>query len=163
MPILMFLRQYGLREYAITLAVAAIAGLGIAVLINSAAGGRAGAPAVLKTKAELAASSHTLPARVDHPVTTPVKARPAVKHHVRRHRRVRKVHHVARPAPAPAPTRTSAPHLVAVRTPAPSPVSTPAPKPAPAPVVRKPAPAPKPAPSHKTGGGGGTGQFDDSG
>jgi hypothetical protein len=162
MPILMLLRQYGLREYAITLAVAAIAGLGIAVLINSAAGGGAGEPAVLKTKAELAASSHTLPARVDRPAAAPVKARPAVKHHVRRHRRARKVHHVARPAPAPAPTRTSAPHLVAVRTPAPSPVSTPAPKPAP--VVHKPAPAPKPAPSHKTGGGGGgTGQFDDSG
>jgi hypothetical protein len=161
MPILMFLRQYGLREYAITLAVAALAGLGIAVLINSAAGGAAGEPAVLKTKAELAVSSQTLPARVDRPVTV-AKARPAVKH-VRRHHRARKVrHHVA--APAPAPARTSAPHLVATRTPAPQPVSTPAPKPAPAPVVHTPAPAPRPAPSRKTGGGGaGTGQFDDSG
>jgi hypothetical protein len=162
MPILMLLRQYGLREYAVTLAVAAIAGLGIAVLINSAAGGGAGAPTALKTKEQLAASSRTLPARVDRPVNT-VKARPAAKRHVRRHR-APKVHHA--PAPAPSPTRTSAPHLVAVRTPAPqpsvTPVSTPAPKPAPAPVVHK--PAPKPAPSHKTGGGGGgTGQFDDSG
>jgi hypothetical protein len=44
MPILMFLRQYGLREYAITLGVAALAGIGIAVMINSAAGAPARPP-----------------------------------------------------------------------------------------------------------------------
>jgi hypothetical protein len=158
MPILMLLRQYGLREYAITLAVAAVAGLGIAVLINAAAGGAAGEPTVLKTKAQLAASSRTLPARVDRPVST-AKAPPAAKHHVRRRHHARTPHHA--PAPAPAPTRASVPQLVAQRTPAPQPVSTPAPKPAP--VVHKPAPAPKPTPSRKSGGGGGTGQFDDSG
>jgi len=44
MPILIFLRQYGLREYAVTLTVAALVGLGVAVLLNSAGGGSAGAP-----------------------------------------------------------------------------------------------------------------------
>jgi hypothetical protein len=156
MPILMLLRQYGLREYGITLAVAALVGLGLAVLINVAAGGSAGAPAVLKTKEQLGASSRMLPARVNHPTAT---ARPAATHHARRRHHARKPDRAPAPAPAPAPTRTSAPHLVAQRTPAPQPVSTPAPKPAP--VVQKPAPAPDPAPSRKTGGG--TGQFDDSG
>jgi hypothetical protein len=160
MPILMFLRQYGLREYAFTLAFAAIVGLGIAVLINSAAGGSAGAPAVLKTKAQLAASAHMQPARVDRPVTTTARARLAVKHRARRVHRVHRIHHSA-PAPAPAPTPTQTPRLVATRTPAPQTV-TPAPAPVvskPAPVVHKPAPAPKP----KSSGGGGGGQFDDSG
>ena len=77
MPILIFLRQYGWREYAVTLAVAAVAGLGIAVLINSAAGGGAGAPAVLKTKQELAdASSRVLTTRVYKPVREARPARP---------------------------------------------------------------------------------------
>ena len=156
MSILIFLRQYSLREYAITLSVAAIVGLGLAVLINAAGGGSAGAPAALKTKEQLTASTRVLPARVDKPLVP--KARPVVKHR----RRVRR--HTApkvNPAPRPAPAQK----LVATRTPAPQPVSTPAPKPKPAPVVNKPAPAPapkpKPAPTRKTGGGGG--QFDDSG
>ena len=156
----MLLRQYGIREYAVTLAVAAIAGLGIAVMLNAAAGGSAGAPTALKTKEQLAASSRALPARVDRPVSA-VKTAPAAKHHARRHH-ARKPHRAATPAPSPAPTRAPEQHLVAVRTPAPQPVSTPTPKPAPAPVVHKPAPAPKPAPSKNSGGGGG-GQFDDSG
>jgi hypothetical protein len=139
----------------VTLAVAAIAGLGIAVMLNAAAGGSAGAPAALKTKEQLAASSRALPARVDHPVST-VKAAPAAKRHARRHH-ARKSHRAATPAPSPAPTRAPEQHLVAVRTPAPQPVS----QPAPAPVVHKPAPAPKPAPSGKSGGG--DAQFDDSG
>ena len=48
MSFLTFLRQYGAREYGVTLAVAAIAGLAVAVLINSAPGG-GGEPALLRT------------------------------------------------------------------------------------------------------------------
>jgi hypothetical protein len=142
MPILMFLRQYGLREYAVILAIAAVAGLGIAVLINSTAGRSAGAPAVLKTKQELAdASSRVLTTRVYKPVA---KTRPAAKPARRHHARTP----VQRSRPAPAP----APRLVAVRAPTP-PVSTPAPQPAPA-------PKPKPATPKRSGG---SVQFDDSG
>jgi hypothetical protein len=150
MPILIFLRQYGLREYAITLAVAAVVGLGIATLINAAPGGSAGPPAVLKTKQELAdASSRVLTTRVFKPVN---QAKPIV-HHPRPHR----VHHVA------------APPRIAVAAPAPKPVTKPVTHPTPvvqrpAPVVRQPAPvvhrpAPKPAPKPS----GGSVQFDDSG
>jgi hypothetical protein len=157
MPILIFLRQYGLREYAVTLAIAAVAGLGIAVMINSAAGGAAGEPAVLKTKQELAdASSRVLTTRVYKPVA---ETRPATRRPARRHRRHARRHRRSAPSPAA--------RVVAVRAPAPEPaVTTPVsqPEPAPAPVVRKPAPAPapKPTPSRK-GGGGGSVQFDDSG
>jgi len=161
MPILMFLRQYGLREYAITLGVAALVGIGIAVMINSAAGG-AGAPAVLKTKQELAdASSRVLTTRVFKPVS---ESRPAPNPVVRHHRRHRTRH--ATPAPAPAP------RIVVAQAPAPKPklqpvVSRPAPAPvvhtpAPAPVVHRPAPAPRPKPASKPSGGGSV-QFDDSG
>jgi hypothetical protein len=149
MPILMFLRQYGLREYAVTLAIAAVAGLGIAVLINSTAGRSAGAPAVLKTRQELAdASSRVLTTRVYKPgAETRPAAKPARRHQARKH--VQTSH----PAPAPAPK------LVAARTPAPQ-VSRPAP--APAPVIHRPAPAPtKPAGTPKPSGG--SIQFDDSG
>jgi hypothetical protein len=164
MPILIFLRQYGLREYAITLIVAALVGLGIALLLNSAAGG-AGNTGELTTKHELSVVSSAPPAtRVTKPVAkaaSAARARPAHKrvHHARRHR-------VSHPAPAPVQ------HLVAARkpTPAPAPQPTftpaPAPRPAPvvhkpAPVVHKPAPAPKPAPKKHSSSG--SGQFDDSG
>src|SRR2546423_304671 len=88
MPILIFLRQYGLREYAVTLTVAALVGLGIAMLLNSAAGGRAGAP--LTTKPEVASASPAVPApKVVKPAAkapSAAKARPAHRrHHVRRH------------------------------------------------------------------------------
>jgi hypothetical protein len=163
MPVLIFLRQYGLREYAVTLACAAVVGLGIAVLINSAAGGAAGEPAILKTKQELAdASSRVLTTRVYRPVAA---TKPIVRHRAR-HRARRHARRPHRSTPAPAP------RVVAVRTPTPAPtpqrvvstpVSTPAPKPTP--VVHKPAPAPKPkpAPAPKKSGGGGSLQFDDSG
>jgi hypothetical protein len=162
MPILMFLRQYGLREYAITLAIAAVAGLGIAVLINSAAGGSAGAPAVLKTKQELAdASSRVLTTRVYKPAAE-VKPAPTPARHHRRHARRHVRSHPA-PAPAPAPAPKPAPKLVAVRTPAPAPQVVSRPAPRPAPVVHRPAaPAPKPKPAPKPSGGGSV-QFDDSG
>jgi hypothetical protein len=156
MPILIFLRQYGLREYAITLAIAALAGLGVATLINSAPGGAAGPPAVLKTKQELAdASSRVLTTRVFRPVSqTEPAPKPAVHHRARHHHRVVTQHRIvvaAAPAPAPKPTL--------------QPVSRPAPvvqKRAPvvqrpAPVIRRPAPKPAPKPS------GGSVQFDDSG
>ncbi len=159
MPLLILLRQYGLREYAITLAIAALAGLGVAVLINSAPGGAAGPPAVLKTKQELAdASSRVLTTRVFKPVSqTKPAPKPAVHHRTRRHHRV---HHAV-----------AAPRIAVARAPAPTPalhpVSRPAPvvrKPAPviqrpAPVIRRPAPKPKPAPKPS----GGSLQFDDSG
>jgi hypothetical protein len=161
-PVLIFLRQFGLREYGITLAIAALVGLGIAVLINSAAGGGAGSPTLLKTKQELAdASSRVLTTRVYKPVR---QVRPAPVH-----RRAHPVHrrhvHRSRPAPAPAPVAPAVP----VSAPASSPPTQPAvskPVPAPAPVVRRPVqrpaprPAPKPAPKPS---GGGSVQFDDSG
>jgi hypothetical protein len=164
MPILMFLRQYGLREYAITLGIAALAGLGIAVLINSAAGGSAGAPAVLKTKQELAdASSRVLTTRVYKPAAKKVVPAPKPARHHRRHRVHRHVRSHPAPAPAPAPAPNPAPKLVAVRAPTtPQVVSRPAPRPAPAPVVHKPAPKPAPKPKPKPSGGGSV-QFDDSG
>jgi hypothetical protein len=160
MPILILLRQYGLREYAITLGVAALAGLGIAVLINSAAGGGAGPPALLKTKQELAdASSRVLTTRVFKPVSETRSApKPVVRHRQRQHRHARSA-----PTPSPSP----APRLVAVRAPAPTPQPQQVSRPAPAPVVHRPAPvyhrpAPAPKPASKPSGGGST-QFDDSG
>jgi hypothetical protein len=159
-PLLIFLRQYGLREYAITLAIAALVGLALAVLINSAAGGGAGSPTILKTKQELAdASSRVLTTRVYKPVR---QTRPAPAHHRVHQARHRHVHR-ARPAPAPAPVV----HVVPVSAPASSPrpqpaVSKPAPAPAPAPVVHRPAPKPAPRPAPKPSGGGSV-QFDDSG
>jgi outer membrane biosynthesis protein TonB len=161
MPILIFLRQYGLREYAITLIVAALVGLGIALLLNSAAGG-AGNTGELTTKHELSVVSSAPPAiRVTKPVAKAVSAARAHAarkpvHHARRHR-------ASHPAPAP----ISPQRLVATRTPAPAPAPkptfTPAPAPKPAPVVHKPASKPKPAPAPKKRSGGGSGQFDDSG
>jgi outer membrane biosynthesis protein TonB len=165
MPILIFLRQYGLREYGFVLAAAVVVGVGIPVLINSTAGGAAGAPATLKTKEELAdASSRVLTTRVFKPVRTTHPA-PVRRHRARRHHRS----HRARPsAPAPvvavrAPARvrpvqarTVTPHPSPAPAPAPKPVvRTPAPAPAPKPKPKpKPAAAPKPSPSV---------QFDDSG
>ena len=156
MPVLSFLRQYGAREYAVMLAIAAIAGLGIAVLINSASGGAAGAPAVLKIKQAVAQPPTPAP-RAFKPVS---RARPATHRKARRHpRHVRRSHRLRRvvPAPRPAPvTQTTQEPKVS------TPVSSPSPAPAPAPVVRRPAPAPKHAPAPSPKGGGGI-QFDDSG
>jgi hypothetical protein len=160
MPILIFFRQYGLREYAITLTVAALVGLGIALLLNSAAGG-AGATGELQTKHELSVVSSAPP---ETTVTKPLaKAAAAPAHPARKRAHRAPRHHVraSHPAPAPAPEQ----HLVATRTPAPTPAPqhfAPAPAPKPAPVVHQPAPKPKPAPTHKRSGGG-SGQFDDSG
>ena len=163
MPILIFLRQYGLREYGITLAIAALAGLGIALLINSAAGGGTGAPALLKTKQELAdASSRVLTTRVFKPVSQTRPTPKPVVHHRHRHR------HRSHAAPA---ASAPAPRIVVAHAPAPKPtrlnVSNPTPAavvhtPAPAPIVRAPAPAPRPKPASKPKGGGSV-QFDDSG
>jgi hypothetical protein len=158
MPILIFLRHYGWREYAIVLIVAALVGLGIALLLNSAAGG-AGSTGELKTKRELSVVSSA--PRVTKPVAKAASAprtHPARKrvHPARRHRS-------SRPAPAP----VSVPRLTATRktapAPTPRPTYTPASTPKPAPVVQKPAPVPKPAPAPKKRSGGGSGQFDDSG
>jgi hypothetical protein len=158
MPILIFLRQYGLREYAVTLTVAALVGLGIALLLNSAAGG-AGATGELKTKHELSVVSSAPPTTaVTKPVAKAASAAPAHPARKRAHRA--RPHHVSASQPAPVPAPASGQRLVAARTPAPQPTSTPAPKPAP--VVHQPAPKPKPAPAHKRSGGG-SGQFDDSG
>ena len=151
MSFLSFIRQYGAREYGITLAIAALAGLVIAVLINSASGG-AGEPALLKTTQEQVAK--TSPAAVAPKVYKPVrKTRPATHRRARRHHR----RHRARVAPAVSSAPVVQPSQESnTSTPA-TPTTTTA---APAPVVRKPAPAPKPAPSPKGGGGI---QFDDSG
>ena len=157
MPLLIFLRQYGLREYGFVLGAAAIVGLTLAVLINSAAGGGAGAPATLKTKQELAdASSRVLTTRVFKPVRV-TRPAPVHRHHARRHR-----HHAA-PSAAPRVVAVRAPvrvHTVHARTVTPQPTPTAAPAPAPRPVVHAPAPAPKPkhAPAPKP-----SVQFDDSG
>jgi hypothetical protein len=152
MPILIFLRQYGLREYAVTLTVAALVGLGIALLLNSAAGG-AGSTGELTTKHELSVVSSAPPTTT---VTKPVaKADSAATVHPARKR----VHRASLPTAAPA----SAQRLIATRTPTPQPTSTPAPTPKPAPVVQKQAPTPQPAPSPKKRNGGRSGQFDDSG
>jgi hypothetical protein len=162
MPILIFFRQYGLREYAITLTVAALVGLGIALLLNSAAGG-AGATGELQTKHELSVVSSAPP---ETTVTKPLaKAAAAPAHPARKrvHRAPR--HHVRASHPAPAPAPAPEQHLVATRTPTSTPAPqhfAPAPAPKPAPVVHQPAPKPKPAPTHKRSGGG-SGQFDDSG
>jgi hypothetical protein len=159
MPILIFLRQYGPREYLITLAVAALVGLGIAVLLNSASGGDPGAPALLKTKAQLAASSSRL--LTTHVYKTPPAPAPApVRHHARaRRHHVRHVRHIS-PAPAPV-VASPAPKLVAVRTP--TPVVRPVVRaPSPPRVIQRPAPRPRPAPAPKRTSGGGL-QFDDSG
>jgi hypothetical protein len=155
-----FIRQYGAREYGVTLAVAAIAGVVIAVLINSASGG-AGQPALLKTAQEQVAKASPAPVapRVSKPVakTQPASHRKSRRHH-RRHRAHRaRVVPAIRTAPVVRPTEES-------NTPTPTTAPAPTTTPAPAPVVRKPAPAPKPAPktvpSRKGGGGI---QFDDSG
>ena len=156
----MFLRQYGLREYAITLTVAALVGLGIAVLLNSAAGGGAETPSELTLRVE----SKAVPAAERVAAVSPLrKPRAAAKGAPARHKRVRK--HRARPqaAPAPAPAPKPAPtseHLVAANTPPPQPTYTPEPAPRPAPAVSKPAPTPAPAAAPKPSGGG---HFDDSG
>jgi hypothetical protein len=155
MPLLILLRRYGLREYAITLAIAALVGLGIAILINSSAGGGAGSPTLLKTKQELAdASSRVLTTRVYKPVR---QVRPAPVHHRAHPTRHRHVHR-SRPAPAPAPVAPAVPVSAPASSPRPQ-VSKPAP--APAPVVRRPAPKPAPKPASKPSGG--SVQFDDSG
>jgi hypothetical protein len=162
MPILIFFRQYGLREYAVTLTVAALVGLGIALLLNSAAGG-AGSTGELTTKHELSVVSSAPPATT---VTKPVAkadsagtALPAPKH----------VHRPSLPTAAPASaqrliaTRTPTPQRTSTPGPAPQRTSTPAPRPKPAPVVQTPAPTPQPAPAPKKRSGGRSGQFDDSG
>jgi hypothetical protein len=160
MPVLVaFLRNYGLREYGITLGIAAVCGLGVAAFLNASAGNVSGGAATLKTKAQIdAQSSRILSTRV----TKAVRASHPVRHrrtHVHRQKRSHaKRHHAAR-TPAPS---APVPKLVAVRTPAPTPA--PAPQPvkvvAPKPVVRAPAPKRASAPK-KTGGG--SLQFDDSG
>jgi hypothetical protein len=108
MPILIFLRQYGLREYAVTFTVAALAGLGIAVMLNAAAGGEAGAPATLKTNPAVSATpAPTVAARVSKPVNS---TRPARTAHVSRkhHRAGRHLSHPTGPAPAPQRSGTGA-------------------------------------------------------
>jgi hypothetical protein len=155
---LSFIRQYGAREYGVTLAIAAIAGLALAVLINSASGG-AGDTALLRTAPEPAAK--TSPAPVTRKVYKPVrKTRPASKHSARHHHRRHRAHRssvarVVSPAPVVQPTESGTSTTPTSTTP----TTTTA-----APVVRTPAaaprPAPKPAPSRKGGGGI---QFDDSG
>src|SRR3954447_5978204 len=150
MPILIFLRQYGLREYAVTLAIAALAGLGVAVLINSAPGGATGPPAVLKTKQELAdASSRVLTTRVFKPVSqTKPAPKPAVHHRARRHHRV-----VTPPRIAVVRAPVIKPTLQPVSRPAPV-VQTPAPVvQRPAPVIRRPVSKPASKPSSKPSGG----------
>ena len=141
---MMLLRQYGLREYGLTLTIAAVVGLGVAVLLNTAAGGGAGEPNELTLRPKEAAVSKAAPGLALYkPARKAVPVHPAKK--------VRKKA-ARRPAPAPAPKPAPAPvseDLVAARTPAPT--YTPAPDPAPAP---KPAPASRPS---------GSGQFDDSG
>jgi hypothetical protein len=156
---MMLLRQYGVREYAVVLMVAAVVGLGLAVLLNTAAGGGADAPTELTLKPkETAAASTARPSAVQlyKPARKAAPVSPAKK--------VRKQRARPRPAPTPAPKPAPAPaseELVATRTPAPQPTYTPpAPAPRPAPAASQPAPAPKPAPASKPGGGG---QFDDSG
>ena len=143
-----FLRQYGPREYLLTLSLAGLCGLGVAALINASAGDVAGGQALLKTKAQIEANDSQLlttrvykPARVSHPKRRQVRHRAAQQSFVR---------------------RAAAAQLVAARTPVPSPapavVQRVAPQPAP-----KPAPKPAPAPKHKRSGGGGSLQFDESG
>ena len=158
MSLLTFLRQYGAREYGVTLAVAAVAGLAVAVLINSVPGG-GGAPALLKTAPQEVAKTIAVKPKVLEPVRDVKRAvhRAPARHHRRHHR------HSAAAGPAP--------RVVPVVHTAPKPASsTRTEVSAPAPVVRapaptqNPAPAPKPvpkrAPSKKSGGGI---QFDDSG
>jgi hypothetical protein len=156
MPVLMFLRQYGLREYAITLTVAALVGLGVAVLLNSASGGGAETPSelTLRAKPQAAPSAERVAA------VTPLRKPRAAKPVSTSHKPVRKQRVRQRSAPAPAPKPAAAPapadHLVASNTPEPQQTYTPPPAPKPAPVVSKPAPKPAPKPV-------GSPQFDDSG
>ena len=168
MPLLILLRQYSIREYAVTVMVAAVAGLGIVTLLNAAAGD-GGASAELKTKPTVPAISSARSVTAYKPAA---KTRPAARAHAgrahvarkQRHRHHRRPAHVSRPAltPAPAP-RARAPRVVAVQPPSPRPIPkptyTPAPAPKPAPVVHKPAPKPK---SNGVPGGG-SGNFSDSG
>jgi hypothetical protein len=160
MPVLIqALRNYGLREYGLTLSIAVVCGLGLAALLNASAGGKGG-EATLKTKAQIASqSSRLFTTRVAQPVRV---AHPVRRHHVHharhRHHRSHARRHYAAPTPAPAT------QLVSVRTPKPSPAPKPAPVKyvAPKPIVRAPAPRPAPKPAPKKPSGGGL-QFDDSG
>jgi hypothetical protein len=153
MPFLSFLRQYGAREYGVTLAVAAIAGLAVAVLINSAPGGH-GEPALLRTAPQEVAKTIAAKPKVVKPL---VKAKPAARHApARRHRRHRKHSSVGAPAPSAAPVVRAAPESQ------PSPRTT-SPTTTSEPVVQAPAPAPKPTPKRAPKKSGGGIQFDDSG
>jgi hypothetical protein len=159
--LLSFLRQYGAREYGVTLAIAAIAGLVIALLINSASGG-AGEPALLKTTTEEVAK--TAPAPAAPKGLTPVrKARPASHRTARRHHRRRRSHRSRLHRSRSMPVASAAPVIRAHQEPVVSTQPTSA-TPTPAPVVH-PAPAPKPVPPRKPSrkAGGGVIQFDDSG
>jgi hypothetical protein len=166
MPILIFLRRYGIREYGITLTVAAIAGLGLAAMLNSTSGGDSG-EALLKPKTATVAQkavADSAPAiaretRIARPVAT---TRHRTRKHAHRHRRHghARRHSAPAPAPSPAPAQTQ---LVVQRTPAPQPQRQAAPKPAPAPVVHTPAPKPVSKPTAAPKPSGGSVQFDDSG
>ena len=161
MPILMFLRQYGLREYAITLGGrrprrARHRGadqLGRGRLRGCAGGAedQAGARRRFFARAHhqgLQAGDAEKAAPAPKPVRPP--SAPRAQHRARRRRRLHR--HLAGP-----------PQLVAVRTPAPHPRLQPVSRRAPAPVVHRPAPVytPAPAPSRAQAERRRSVQFDD--
>jgi hypothetical protein len=155
MSFLSFLRQYGAREYGVTLGVAAVAGLALAVLINSGPGGGR-EPALLRTPPqEVAKTVATRPKVIKPaPVAKATARRTAVHRRRHAHRAVRRAVVTAAVPRARPERQASGPTTASTPPTTPTPVvqAPPAPKPSPAP-VRKAAPK-------KSGGGI---QFDDSG
>jgi hypothetical protein len=168
-PVLEFLRQYGLREYAAVLAVALFGASGVVMFLNAAGGPAASGETIALKRETTRAGAPGSVRSVEVEAAAERRARErarALAH--RREIQAMRAARAARRAAAAASARSRTARRTVVRaTPrraAAAPIrvvnTTPAPvsKPKPAPVSK---PSPKPTTSGTGGGGGGS--FDDSG
>jgi hypothetical protein len=167
MSVLELLRAYTLREYAVVLAMAVLASLGLVFMLNSMGGGAPAGETLLKRETVVRKNTASL-RFVEADAAARARARAAAQRRARivaEHRAdARRGAARARAVAARRETRTT--RTVTRTTPqdlAQTPtrvVNTTPSQPAPRP---KPAPAPKPTPQKSGSSGGGGGSFDDSG
>jgi hypothetical protein len=165
------LRAYTLREYAVVLAMAVLASLGLIFMLNSMGGGATAGETLLKRETVVRKNTASL-RFVEENAAARARARARAKAADLRRAKILAARRIvaqraARRASAAAARRSAASTRAVTRTtpqalaPQPTRVVNPAPsQPTPRP---QPAPAPKPTPNKSGSSGGGGGGFDDSG
>jgi hypothetical protein len=167
MSVLEMLRAYTLREYAVVLAMAVLASLGLVFMLNSMGGGATPGETLLKRETVVRKNTASLRFVEENAAArTRAKAADLRRSRILAARRI-VAQRAARRASAAAARRSAASSRAVTRTtpqalePQPTRVVNPTPsQPTPRP---QPAPAPKPTPEKSGSSGGGGGGFDDSG